>query len=186
MYFALTDEQRALAETVRDYISDRFDLTAVRAVFVPAGHGRGFSLTELIIVLAIMGIIAAVAAPRYGYAIARYRVDTAARRIASDFNTVAALARASSSERAVTFKLSGNFYVITGLRDIATGASDTVVDMKAEPYKATIVSVDAGGDERLFYNGFGLPDSDAKIVVQVGGYIKTVIVDPATGRASVQ
>lgn len=33
MFFALTDEQRALAETVRDYLADRFDLTAVRAVF---------------------------------------------------------------------------------------------------------------------------------------------------------
>ncbi|MBL7626839.1 acyl-CoA dehydrogenase family protein [Frankia sp. CN6] len=41
MYFALTDEQRALAETVRDYLADRFDLTAVRAVFEDAaGDGH--------------------------------------------------------------------------------------------------------------------------------------------------
>lgn len=41
MYFALTDEQRALAETVRDYLTDRFDLTAVRAVFEDAaGDGH--------------------------------------------------------------------------------------------------------------------------------------------------
>ncbi|WP_250283038.1 MULTISPECIES: acyl-CoA dehydrogenase family protein [unclassified Frankia] len=33
MYFALTEEQRALGDTVRDYLADRFDLTAVRAVF---------------------------------------------------------------------------------------------------------------------------------------------------------
>ncbi|WP_261566141.1 acyl-CoA dehydrogenase family protein [Frankia gtarii] len=32
MYFALTDEQRALAETVRALLADRFDLRAVRAV----------------------------------------------------------------------------------------------------------------------------------------------------------
>ncbi|CAJ60227.1 MULTISPECIES: acyl-CoA dehydrogenase family protein [Frankia] len=32
MYFALTDEQRALAETVRAFLADRFDLRAVRAV----------------------------------------------------------------------------------------------------------------------------------------------------------
>ncbi|MCK9920934.1 acyl-CoA/acyl-ACP dehydrogenase [Frankia sp. AgPm24] len=37
MFFALTDEQRALAETVRDVLADRFDLTAVRAVFEDAG-----------------------------------------------------------------------------------------------------------------------------------------------------
>ncbi|MDT3440061.1 acyl-CoA dehydrogenase family protein [Pseudofrankia sp. BMG5.37] len=41
MYFALTDEQRALAETVRDFLADRFDLTAVRAVFEDtAGDGH--------------------------------------------------------------------------------------------------------------------------------------------------
>jgi acyl-CoA dehydrogenase len=41
VYFALTDEQRALAETVRDFLADRFDLTAVRAVFEDtAGDGH--------------------------------------------------------------------------------------------------------------------------------------------------
>jgi acyl-CoA dehydrogenase len=41
VFFALTDEQRALAETVRDYLADRFDLTAVRAVFDDtAGDGH--------------------------------------------------------------------------------------------------------------------------------------------------
>ncbi|WP_239307908.1 MULTISPECIES: acyl-CoA dehydrogenase family protein [unclassified Frankia] len=45
MYFALTDEQRALGETVRAYLADRFDLTAVRAVFEDQ-HGDG-NPTEL-------------------------------------------------------------------------------------------------------------------------------------------
>ena len=33
MEFALTDEQRALQDTVRSYLRDRFDLAAVRAVY---------------------------------------------------------------------------------------------------------------------------------------------------------
>src|SRR5262245_46680942 len=49
MFFALTDEQRALAETVRDYLADRFDLTAVRAVFEdPAGDGHPADLWKAI------------------------------------------------------------------------------------------------------------------------------------------
>ncbi|MCM3885395.1 acyl-CoA dehydrogenase family protein [Frankia sp. R82] len=43
MFFDLTDEQRALAETVRDVLADRCDLTAVRAVFEDTdgdGHPR--------------------------------------------------------------------------------------------------------------------------------------------------
>ena len=49
MYFALTDEQRALAGTVRDYLADRFDLTAVRAVFEDAaGDGHPADLWKAI------------------------------------------------------------------------------------------------------------------------------------------
>ncbi|MEX5712681.1 acyl-CoA dehydrogenase family protein [Parafrankia sp. FMc6] len=45
MFFALTDEQRALGETVRAFLSDRFDLTAVRAVFEDtAGDGHPLEL----------------------------------------------------------------------------------------------------------------------------------------------
>jgi len=41
MDFALTDEQRALATTVRDFLADRFDLTAVRRVVEdPDGDGH--------------------------------------------------------------------------------------------------------------------------------------------------
>lgn len=49
MFFALTDEQRALAETVRDFLRDRFDLTAVRAVFEdPDGDGHPTTLWRAI------------------------------------------------------------------------------------------------------------------------------------------
>ncbi|WP_131785218.1 acyl-CoA dehydrogenase family protein [Protofrankia symbiont of Coriaria ruscifolia] len=37
MYFALTEEQQALGDTVRDYLADRFGLKAVRAVFEDSG-----------------------------------------------------------------------------------------------------------------------------------------------------
>ena len=40
MFFALTDEQRALEQTVRDYLADRFDTAKVREVYDdPAGDG---------------------------------------------------------------------------------------------------------------------------------------------------
>src|SRR5690242_21678804 len=39
--FALTDEQRALQDTVRSYLRDRFDLAAVRGVYDdPEGNGN--------------------------------------------------------------------------------------------------------------------------------------------------
>ena len=45
MFFALTDEQQAFAETVRDFVADRFDLDAVRAVVEdPDGDGHPLTL----------------------------------------------------------------------------------------------------------------------------------------------
>ena len=45
MFFALTDEQRALEETVRDYLADRFDTSRVREVYDdPASDGIPESL----------------------------------------------------------------------------------------------------------------------------------------------
>lgn len=45
MRFALTDEQRALQETVRDYLTDRFGLDKVRGVYDdPGGDGNPESL----------------------------------------------------------------------------------------------------------------------------------------------
>ena len=41
MDFGLTDEQRALDASVRDYLTDRFDLAAVRKVYEdPSGDGH--------------------------------------------------------------------------------------------------------------------------------------------------
>ncbi len=49
MFFALTDEQRALAVSVRDLLAGRFDLTAVRAVVDdPAGDGHPVDLWKAI------------------------------------------------------------------------------------------------------------------------------------------
>ena len=49
MDFGLTDEQRALASTVRDFLADRFDLAAVRRVFEdPDGDGHPLDLWKSI------------------------------------------------------------------------------------------------------------------------------------------
>src|SRR5690606_27031377 len=60
---------------------------------------RGFSLLELVMVLTIIAILAAIATPRYANAMARYRADLAARRIAADLLLAQRLARTESRSR---------------------------------------------------------------------------------------
>ncbi len=151
------------------------------------GHGaRGFSLIELVIAMVIMGIIASIAAPRFSGALARYRLDSAARRIAGDLNMARDAARTSSQSRKVAFKVATAFYQIDGVRSMRDGTMTYTVDLTDEPYGATLDSVDFGGDQDLFYNGFGAPDSSGKVVVRVGAATKTIMVDGSSGKATVQ
>src|SRR3954447_19786330 len=83
-----------------------------RWAFSMAGRRPGFTLVELVMVMAIMGIIAAIAAPRYASSLGAQRADGAAQRIASDLGHAAAMARSTSSGVSVNFSPQQEGYTI--------------------------------------------------------------------------
>jgi prepilin-type N-terminal cleavage/methylation domain-containing protein len=85
---------------------------------------EGFSLLEVLLVLAIVAIFAAVAASRYGRASGRYRADLAARCITADLNLARSWAKTRSQSRPVVFNLAGNGTQKTITLDPYTRKSD--------------------------------------------------------------
>ncbi len=79
-----------------------------------------------------------------------------------------------------------NTYRRVGMADPDRPAAEYKVALSEEPYNATIVSADFGGDAEIIFDGWGVPDSGGSVLVQVGSHQKTIDVDPDTGRASVQ
>ncbi len=143
----------------------------------------GFTLMELVLVLAITAILAAIAAPRYGHSAARYKADLAAQRVMADLALAQSTARAGSSSRAVVFNLDTNNYSIQGWTSMQDGATPYVVNLSEPPYEATLLDVDFNGTSTITYNGWGQPSSGGSIVLQAGSEQRTIYVDSETGRA---
>jgi len=137
-------------------------------------------------VIAIIAIVAAVAAPRFGQAAARYHIDLAARRIAMDLALAARQARNAGTTRTVTFSAAGTQYTISDLAGFESSGQPYLVDLQAEPYRCRIDSADFGGDRLVRFDAFGRADSGGQVALKAGDYTRTVTLDAVSGKATIQ
>lgn len=148
-----------------------------------------FSLVELVLVLAIMGVLAAVAAPKYSAAIANYRVKLAAHRVASDVALTQAAAKASSASRVMAFNTVTHRYTVSGVAALDGKSGGYAVALASEPYSVaikTLTFTNAGAGGALTFDGYGVPNGGLTLVLSYGTYTRTMVVDQATGIATVQ
>jgi prepilin-type N-terminal cleavage/methylation domain-containing protein len=147
---------------------------------------RGFSLVELVLVLAMIGVVAAIAAPRFARANNGYRADLAARRIVADLAYAARKARAASKPYTVTFNTAAASYQLVNVSDIDRSTQPYVVKLAAEPYGVRMTSASFGGAPQATFDGYGMPTSAGTVVVRAGDAVRTVTLDAITGRVVVQ
>jgi len=170
-------------------------------------HSRkktGFTLIELVICLMIMGILAAVAAPKYITSINRFRAEAAARRIAADLNHVRnrAIMKGPTQEEWVEFYTNTEEYELLDDPDLDRPSEEYWVRFADTPYPVDIVSCEFTNTEgytsnnRIKFNLYGRavcgvgdgnpPISSGQIIVASGDEQRTVVIDPDTGISSVQ
>lgn len=126
-----------------------------------------FTLIELALVLAIVAIFAAIAAPRLAEASQRRRLQAAGQRLAVDIAMVRERARNVSSNSTMSFAREGYRW------RASTGASSTPATeilLSDPPYLAAITAISAGGDHDIVFDGYGAADSKLQLTVAVGGY----------------
>jgi len=158
---------------------------------VPASAKRkigAFTLVELVIVVMIIGIMAAATVPTFARALAYYRADAAAKRIQVDLDLAKKQALTSNTAQVVSFDVASHRYSLPGVENLDHPGTVYEVDLSLHPYTAQMVSAafDNAGDADVEFNAYGVPDSSGTIVIRVGSEQRTVVVDPNSSVTEIQ
>ncbi len=145
----------------------------------------GFTFVDVVVSVLIIGILAAVAGPKFAATLHRTRADSAAERIAADLSYARKSAISQSATVTVEFLTASDEYLIPALPDLNAPNEPYQIALNASPYDAVLVTAELGGDADVQFDRFGNPDSGGVITVAAGGFQQTVTIDPDSGRASI-
>jgi type II secretion system protein H len=137
----------------------------------------GFTLVELVLVMIIIGVIAAVAMPRFAQANARQQLDAAAKRVEADLEKARHQARSTSNWVAVRFDPAANSYEYVP----AIGGNRYEVLLTDAPYQVELSSAVFAGGTDVTFNGFGIPTSNGIIVLQSAAGTAAIKLDASGG-----
>lgn len=169
------------------------DSSKARAVMARAFRVRSrgaFSLVEVVLVVVIVGILAAIAVPRLADSNALYRVETAAKRVEADIHLAQDLARSLSSQHNLVFRAGSTAYVIepasadaSPLEAAQTGAR--ITDLDVAPFKARVMKANFGGSDTLSFDAFGTPLASGHVVVYANNWGALIRVGDGLGVVSI-
>ncbi len=155
-----------------------------------AGRRRfraAFTLIELVMVVVIVGVVAAIAIPRFSNASARYRVDLAAARVATDLELTRDTARSVSASMTVRFAEGSARYGAVAANPGALNIGPTtpkpgfVSNISSEPYFAYVAAAKFGTGPQVDITPYGVFDSDGLVIVTNGTWGGAIAVDSKTG-----
>lgn len=149
-------------------------------------RSSAFSLIELTIVLAILAVAFAIAAPRYQHALSNYRGAAAAQRIVTDLNAARRTAEQTGRSYSVAFDTDAHTLAYKTLTLDQSQERAQLTRLDREPYQARLVSVDFDGERRVSFDGYGTASSGGTIVVEAMGRRHVITLDAASGRAHVE
>lgn len=146
---------------------------------------HAFTQIELVIVVLLLSILTATAAPKFLEAYTRQRVEAAAARIRADLELARKLAMTKSETRTVIFNSEANSYTLSDLEDLDRRADSYDVDLSKVPYEVKLTAEGIGVSEEVEFDFHGTPNRGGTVTISSDGYQQTVTLNGVTGKATV-
>jgi prepilin-type N-terminal cleavage/methylation domain-containing protein len=142
---------------------------------------RGFSLIELVIVVVIVGLLAAVAVPRVASADAGSRTQGAEDRLLSEFLAVGELARASGVSHTIRFDVGNSQLQVFKGRAVSKAGLVRAVAFGAAPYHLRFDSASVSdATPTIIVDAHGMYSAQATVVLDAGSVKRTVALSGPT------
>ena len=141
------------------------------------GQRNAFTLIELTIVLLIVAIMAAVAAPKYSQSLASFRLKAITQRIAGDIRHARRLAQQNSAPQTIVFDVPTNSYSLVGVTHTDHRSQTYQFFLASTEYECELVSANFNGSALLTFNVYGRPANTGSLVVRCGAISQTLTVD---------
>ncbi len=141
---------------------------------------KGFTFLELVIVLALFGVILAIALPRLP-SLSRRQLETAARKMAGDLRLTRSEAISSGEICKVKFFVYGDCYLL-----ILTEKNQSVHLPEGIHFSGLTTFLTENGVPFVHFNALGRPSGGGTAILQSqDGDERYIIVTPVTGRVRI-
>ncbi len=144
---------------------------------------RGFSLIELVICIAIIGIVAGTGAVRFARSTQRARVEAAAVRVAAMLEDARKRARLGGNQSRVSADASDGTIELTN--NVDGGVLD-LIDLHADGFRPEIKVTCSDGSSVIYYDSYGRPSVDFSFTIAAAGFQRVITVNSETGHASIE
>lgn len=150
----------------------------------------GVTLIELIMVISLIGIIAAVATPRYSDSLKQFQAESAAGRIEADLKMARRQAFIMGKDISVLFDTGTHSYSMPNIASLDKSQQPYQMRLSVSPFYASLNSASfpggTGGDKQVVFNRYGIPDGGGSVVLRCGGTTKTVLLNANSGKVTIQ
>jgi type II secretory pathway pseudopilin PulG len=147
------------------------------------GTARAFSIFELVVVLLIMSILTAVAAPAFFDSLLFHRVESAARRVKADLELARTRARLTSATQSITFANSG--YSLSNTASLDNPNAVYTVDLTKQPFALNSATANFSNAPIVSFDGYGTPSSGGTVVLTAKSHQCTVQLNGTTGGVTI-